>query len=100
MGRTFEIQEAIDRPLSAEELVTRYRTLSEDSCFANVPGKVELDAWGRMLMTPASIYHGVLQARLALKLAALGGEAVTEAPIPTPSGLLLADVAWADAQFV
>jgi Uma2 family endonuclease len=96
----FEIQEVIGRPLSADELVTRYRTLSEDACFANVPGKVELDAWGRILMTPPSFYHGVIQGRLARKLAALGGEAVTEAPIATPSGLFLADVAWASSQFM
>jgi len=96
----FEIQEAIDRPLSAEELVVRYRTLSEDACFANVPGKVELDAWGRIVMTPPSFYHGVIQGRLARKLAALGGDAVTEAPIATPNGLFLADVAWASAQFM
>jgi Uma2 family endonuclease len=96
----FELREVIDRPLSAEELAMRYRTLSEDACLASVPGKLELDAWGRILMTPPSFYHGVLQGRLVRTLAALGGEAVTEAPIATPSGLFLADVAWASAQFM
>ena len=100
MGRMFETQELIEQPLSPEELVMRYRTLSEDSCFANVPGKVEIDAWGRIVMTPPSFYHGVIQGRLVRKLAALGGEAVTEAPIATPSGLFLPDVGWASAVFM
>ena len=78
----------------------RYRALSEDSCFARVPGKIEIDAWGRIVMTPPSFYHGVMQGRLVRKLAALGGEAVTEAPIATPSGLFLPDVAWASSQFM
>jgi len=100
MGRMFETRELIEQPLSPEELVMRYRTLSEDSCFANVPGKVEIDAWGRIVMTPPSFYHGVIQGRLVRKLAALGGGAVTEAPIATPSGLFLPDVVWASAVFM
>ena len=96
----FETREFITQPLSAEELAMRYRTLSEDACFANVPGKIEIDGWGRIVMTPPSFYHGVVQGRLVRKLAALGGEAVTEAPIATPSGLFLPDVAWASSQFM
>ena len=96
----FETREYIEQPLSVEELAMRYRTLSEDACFANVPGKIEIDAWGRIAMTPPSFYHGVIQGRLVRKLAALGGEAVTEAPIATPSGLFLPDVAWASSRFM
>ena len=59
MGRMFETQELIERPLSSEELATRYRVLCEDPCLVNVPGKIELDVWGRILMTPASLYHGL-----------------------------------------
>jgi Uma2 family endonuclease len=96
----FETREFIEQPLSPEELAMRYRTLSEDACFARVPGKLEIEAWGRIVMTPPSFYHGVIQARLVRKLAALRGEAVTEAPIATPGGLFLADVAWASSQFM
>ena len=83
MGRMGETQELIEKPLTTEELVTRYRAMSEDPCFANVPGKVELDGWGRILMTPPSFYHGVIAGRIVRKLAAaLGGSgfAVTRAP--------------------
>jgi Uma2 family endonuclease len=89
-----EVQELIEAPLSREELAMRYRSLCEDPCFANVPGKIEIDLWGRMVMTPASPYHGRVQVKLADKLAALGGERTVEAPIATPLGLFVADLAW------
>jgi Uma2 family endonuclease len=101
MVRMGETQELIERPLTTEELVTRYRAMSEDPCFANVPGKVELDGWGRILMTPPSFYHGVIAGRIVRKLvAALGGEAVKDATTATPTGIFLPDVAWASPQFM
>ncbi|HJS77059.1 MAG TPA: hypothetical protein VJ778_06600, partial [Burkholderiales bacterium] len=75
-----KVQELVEAPLSSEELAVRYRALCEDPCYANVPGKIELDVWGRMVMTPPSFYHGVVQARLVRSLSALGGEVVVEAP--------------------
>jgi len=98
MGDT---QELITAPLSTEELAMRYRTLCDDPCFANVPGKIELDAWGRMVMSPAGNYHGRVQGNLAHKLkAVLGGHVVTEAAIATPTGLFVADIAWASPGFM
>lgn len=95
------LQELIEAPLSREELAVRYRALCDDPCYANVPGKIELDLWGRMLMTPASFYHGVVQARLAQLLKAqLGGETSVEAPVVTSAGLMVADVAWASPRFM
>ena len=57
-------QELIEAPLSSDELAARYRALCDDPMYANVPGKIELDTWGRMVMTPPSYYHGVMQGRL------------------------------------
>jgi Uma2 family endonuclease len=94
------MQELIEAPLSSEELAARYRALCDDPCYANVPGKIELDVWGRMVMTPASFYHGVVQGRLCRSLAALGGEVAVEAPVVTLTGLFVADVAWASAGFM
>lgn len=92
--------EVIEGPLTTEELAARYRALCEDPLYANIPGKIEIDVWGRMVMTPPAYYHGILQGRLIQKLrAALGGEASVEAPIATPAGLFLADVAWASRGF-
>jgi Uma2 family endonuclease len=93
--------ELIQVPLSGEELAERYRALCEDSRYADLPGKVELDAWGRMVMSPpASYYHGVFQMKLGPILAPLGGQSSVEAPIVTAAGVLVADAAWASAEFV
>lgn len=93
-------QELIEAPLSAEELAERYRELCYDRRFANVPGKIELDIWGRVLMTPASLYHSQVHGRLCQKLATLGGETLIEVGIATPMGLFVPDLAWASAQFI
>ena len=92
--------ELIEAPLSADELAARYREMCEDVRFANIPGKVELDLWGRLLMTPASTYHGRVQGRLCQKLAGLGGEALIETGIATHLGLFVPDIAWASTQFI
>jgi Uma2 family endonuclease len=90
----------IESPLSIEELAARYREMCHDVRFSNLPGKVELDLWGRVLMTPASTYHGRIQGRICQKLAVLGGETLIEAGIATRLGLFVPDVAWASAQFI
>src|SRR5262245_11140347 len=92
-------QELIEAPLSQEEVAERYRDMCYDRRFANVPGKLELDRWGRVLMTPASAYHGQLQGRLCQKLAILGGETLIEVGIATSEGVFVPDLAWASAQF-
>jgi Uma2 family endonuclease len=95
-----QVQEVIEAPLSSEQLAARYRGLCEDLRFANLPGKVELDVWGRLLMSPASNYHSAIQTALSGKLAALGGRAFVEASVLTSAGVLVADVAWASDEFM
>ena len=92
--------ELIEAPLSGEELAARYRQLCEDARFSNVPGKIELDLWGRMVMSPASTYHAQIQGALCQRLAVLGGAALIEAPIVTAAGLFAPDLAWASTQFM
>ena len=102
MKAVIEAEDLIEAPLSREELAVRYQKLCDDPCMANVPGKIEIDVWGRLLMTPPpATYHGLLQGRLAHKLkAALGGEVFTEVAIATPTGLFLPDIAWASEHFM
>lgn len=95
-----KVRELIEEPLSGEELAARYRALCEDPLYANVPGKIEIDVWGRMVMSPPSNYHGTLQVRLATRLQALGGEAQVEASVVTPAGVFVTDVAWKSAEFI
>jgi Uma2 family endonuclease len=92
--------ELIEAPLSRDELAARYRELCDDPRFDNVPGKIELDPWGRLLMSPATNYHGGLQGRLCKKLALLGGEVLVEASVVTTDRLIVADVAWASVDFM
>ena len=95
------IPEVTERELTCEELAERYRAICDDLRFENLPGKVELDTWGRMIMSPASNYHGILQGRLAKRSSvALGGEVITEASVLTSTGLQVADVAWASPTFM
>lgn len=93
--KTMAEQELIEAPLTPAELAQRYGDLCNDPLFANVPGKVEIDRWGRLLMSPPPRpYHGRVQVRLSDKLAKLGGERTVEAAIATPLGLFVADLAW------
>lgn len=92
--------EIIDMPLNRAQLAERFRALCDDPRFANLPGKVELDPWGRILMSPASNAHGFLQAELARRLAALDGKALVEASVTTSAGVFVADVAWVSAAFL
>jgi Uma2 family endonuclease len=95
------VPEVIEQPLSRDVLAQRFRELCEDPRFANLPGKVELDAWGRIIMSPANNQHGFVQARLAaLLMQALGGAALVEASISTDPDLRVADVAWASDEFM
>jgi Uma2 family endonuclease len=96
-----ETPELIEAPLSREELAVRYRELCEDPRYNNVPGKIELDVWGRMVMSPPpSNYHGAMQFTLGARLASLGGRCLVEASVVTGAGLFVADVAWASADFM
>ncbi len=95
-----EMHELVEAPLSSEALAARYRALCDDPCYANVPGKIELDVWGRMVLSPASNYHSALQAVLVGKLAVLGGRGLVEASVITSAGVLVADVAWASEEFM
>lgn len=94
------LQEVIEAPLSREELAARYRALCDDPLYANVPGKIEVDVWGRLLMSPPSNYHGAVQMRLGQRLAVLGGQVFVAASVVTPGGVFVADVAWASAEFM
>ena len=87
--------ELIESPLSPAELALRYGELCDDPRFAKVEGKIEIDLWGRLLMSPPPRpYHGRMQGRLSDKLSAPGGEKTIEAAIATPLGLFVADLAW------
>jgi Uma2 family endonuclease len=69
----------------------------------DLPFKIELDKWGRILMSPASNNHGHLQFETGARIRdAMGGKGrvITECSIQTSQGVKVADVAWASDAFI
>ncbi|MDU9050874.1 MAG: Uma2 family endonuclease [Candidatus Electrothrix sp. Rat3] len=68
----------------------------------NLPFKIELNRFGKILMTPASNQHGRIQGRMAANLINKlpNGEVITECSVQTSEGVKVADVAWASDEFI
>jgi Uma2 family endonuclease len=94
--------EIIDKPLDRAELSRRYAAMIDDPLYSGITGRLELNGWGQIIMTPpADVWHYCLAARLARRLAgALGGESFQEGAIACEgSGVLIADVVWCSPAF-
>jgi len=74
----------------------------ENPLLQNLPFKIELNKFGKLLMSPASNDHGRVQSRLAAMLLNKlpKGEVITECSIQTSDGVKVADVAWLSEVFV
>lgn len=84
-----------------EALLARWQEVLSDPALRDLPYKIELNAWGKVEMTPASNRHGRLQAVLALELGRqLQGMVVTECSILTRIGIRVPDLAWASPAFM
>lgn len=68
----------------------------------NLPFKIELNKFGKLLMSPASNSRGRFQGRIAgaLYQRQPEGEVITECSVQTSDGVKVADVAWASAAFI
>ncbi len=85
-----------------EALTVRWAEVVADRTLRDLPYKIELNAWGKIEMSPASNRHGLLQARITSELARQlsGGEVITECSVLTQIGVRVPDVVWASAQFL
>jgi Uma2 family endonuclease len=85
-----------------EALIARWDELCRDPSLRDLPYKIEINAWGKIEMSPASNRHGRLQAELIaeLKRELPAGLVVSECSILTRIGIRVADVAWASADFM
>jgi Uma2 family endonuclease len=85
-----------------QALLHRWDEMQRDPSLQDLPYKIELNAWGKMEMSPASVRHGQLQAALAAALShqLKDGVTVTECPILTDIGIRVPDLAWASADFM
>ena len=74
----------------------------ENPFLKNLPFKIELNKWGKVLMSPASNNHGRLQFNTGKKIDQKkgSGQTLTECSIQTPEGVKVADVAWASDEFI
>lgn len=68
-----------------EFLIARWNELCSDPSLEDLPYKIELNAWGKVEMSPPAVPHARLQH--------------TECPVVTDIGVRLPDVAWASNAF-
>ena len=68
----------------------------------DLPFKIELNKWGKIIMSPANNSHGNLQFKVGdiINRAKRNGEIIMECSIETPDGVKVADVAWASDGFI
>ncbi len=68
----------------------------------NLPFKIELNRWGKILMSPASNNHGRIQYEVGSHIDRhkQGGKIIMECSIQTSDGVKVADVAWASDAFI
>jgi Uma2 family endonuclease len=84
-----------------EALIARWDELCRDPSLQDLPYKIELNAWGKIEMSPASNRHGRLQIALGAELMRqLLGVAISECSILTRIGIRVPDVAWASPAFM
>jgi len=87
-----------------ESLVLRWNEVLRDPALQDLPCKIELNAWGKVEMSPASNRHAHLQGELAGELRELrkqlGGMVLTECSVLTRIGIRVPDVAWASSGFM
>lgn len=85
-----------------EFLIARWGELCRDPSLEDLPYKIELNAWGKIEMSPASNRHGRLQGDLAYELRRQleGGSVITGCSILTRIGIRVPDVAWASSSFM
>ena len=78
-----------------------WQEVCNDPTLRNLPYKIELNEWGKIVMSPASNFHGILQAALirAMAKAREDGTIIAECSVKTSKGVKVADVAWASPAF-
>lgn len=74
----------------------------ENPVLQDLPFKIELNKFGKLLMSPASNQHGLIQADLVYHLRSQlpNGKVITECSVQTSEGVKVADVAWVSHEFI
>lgn len=79
-----------------------WNSVITDSTLSELPFKMELNEWGKIVMSPASNLHGMLQTEIAflLKSQLPSGKAFVECSIHTSKNVKVADVVWCSEEFL
>ncbi len=79
-----------------------WASVIENPYLQNLPFKIELNKWEKILMSPASNHYGILQSEAVyyLRRKLPGGRVIVECSIKTDGGVNVADVAWASDEFM
>jgi Uma2 family endonuclease len=84
------------------EYVMEWSQVINNRFLKDLPFKIELNKWGKILMSPASNSHGHIQFEVGAKIrdGKQGhGKVITECSIQTSQGVKVADVAWISDDF-
>lgn len=79
-----------------------WQAVIENPLLQNLPFKIELNKWGKILMSTVSNNHGRLQYLLGSRLeqGKGGGTVIMECSVETTEGVKVTDVAWASDAFI
>jgi Uma2 family endonuclease len=85
-----------------ETLLHRWQEMQRDASLQDLPYKIELNSWGKLEMSPASVRHGQQQAALAeaFRQQLPHGATITECPVLTDIGIRVPALAWGSADFM
>ena len=84
-----------------EALLARWDEALRDPSLQDLPYKIEINAWGKLEMSPASNRHGRLQAVISAEFTRQlpAGIVITECSIFTRIGIRVPDVIWGSSDF-
>jgi|SRR6516164_600178 Uma2 family endonuclease len=93
----------IEITAQAERHLKRWQQLAEWPELTSVPGKIETDRLGRIIMSPPPLFdHARYVARIIelLREHLPDGQALAETPVVTSDGVKVTDAAWLSAEYV
>ena len=76
-----------------------WQEVCENPNLKDLPFKIELNEYGKIVMSPQKVYHSAFQGRISYLLQTLleTGGTLAECAIKTRKGTKVADVAWASS---
>lgn len=79
-----------------------WQEVCEHPSLKDLPFKIELNEFGKIIMSPVKLYHSIFQGEIEFLLRSLlkNGKAMPECAIKTGKGTKVADVAWVSSDLL